>query len=168
MTRWQLRIAALVMLGGGAALAQVAAPEALTGSAAPAAAAAATARAPAVPEAAPARGAAALSTEALRRAQVEDAGGVSLGSITDFVLLPDGSGKISHVVLALGGVMGVGRHAVAVPFSELQISPSKEGALSIRLPWTEAQLRSVPAYDPANPATLGLSGPAPVPSVEAP
>jgi len=85
------------------------------------------------------------------------------------VLLADGSGKISHVVLALEGVMGVGRHEVAVPYSEMQITPAEEGALLIHLPWTETQLRSVPAYDPANPATLGLSGPSdPEPSVEAP
>ncbi len=166
MTRWQLRISALVMLGGSAALAQVVAPDPLKGTAAPSAAAAATPPASTLPETGPGTGA--LSTETLRRAQVVDAGGVSLGSITDFVLMPDGAGQISHVVLSLGGVMGMGRHAVAVPFSELKMTPTEGGALRIRLPWTEAQLRSVPAYDPANPATLGLSGPAPVPSVEAP
>lgn len=164
MTQWQLRITALAMLGGSAALAQVAAP-----GPAPGAAAAAAAAPPATPpEAAPAAPTGSLSTEALRRARVEDAAGTPLGRITDFVLLADGSGKISHVVLALEGVIGVGRHEVAVPYSEMQITPAEEGALIIRLPWTETQLRSVPAYDPANPATLGLSGPAPDPSVEAP
>ncbi|GGH60824.1 hypothetical protein GVY41_17350 [Frigidibacter albus] len=165
MTRWQLRIAAVLLLGGSAALAQVVAPEPAQGAAAPTTAA--TAADP--PEAAPAPATASLTTEALREALVVDAGGASLGSITDFVLVPDGSGRISHVVLELGGVMGMGRHAVAVPFSELRITPGEEGRLRIRLPWTDMQLRSVPAYDAANPATLGLSGPSdPEPSVEAP
>lgn len=167
MTRWQLRIAALTMLGASAALAQLAEPAQSAG--------------PLVASAAPAPGlsaSGAMTTERLRAARVEDAGGVPLGAIRDFVLVPDASGEgiagqISHVVLELGGVMGLGRHAVAVPYSELQMIPGTEGQLRIRLPWTEAQLRSVPAWDAANPASLGLSGPSdpqaePVPLPEAP
>lgn len=160
MTLWQLRIAALTMLGASAALAQLAEPEQGSG--------------PLAAAAAPAPGLSAggaITTERLRAAQVEDAAGAPLGAISDFVLVPDASGtgiagQISHVVLELGGTMGLGRHAVAVPYSELQMSSGADGVLRIRLPWTEAQLRSVPAWDAANPASLGLSGPQP--ALEAP
>lgn len=162
MTRWQLRIAALAMLGATAALAQMVAPVSAPRADQPAGAAAAAS--PPLPQAlhaAQRTGPVLLGTDTLRRARVQDAEGAPLGAIRDFVLVPGegDAGRISHVVMGLGGVFGLGRHAVAVPYSELQITPAADGALRIRLPWTEAQLRSVPAWDPANPASLGLSGP---------
>ena len=179
MTRLQARMAALAMLGSTAALAQVSAPsrgepvfvqlagpatgaDASASPPAPASPPADTAAAP--PAASPAASSPAASlitTEALRRARVVDAGGAELGQIVDFVLAPGAGaeGRISHVVVAIGGVLGVGRYAVAVPFSELRLAPAGEGGLRITLPWTEAQLRSVPEWAPDNPASLGLSGP---------
>lgn len=179
MTRLQARMAAVAMLGASAALAQ--APieaqvlSQLAGQPAGAAVAAPSPAAPladAPPVEAPA-GAhpALLTTEGLRAARILDAEGVELGSIVDFVLQPapvEGNtaadriadpGLISHVVVELAGLLGMGRHPVAVPFSELRISPADDGHLRISLPWTEMQLRSVPAWNPDNPATLGLSGP---------
>lgn len=112
-----------------------------------------------------------IRTDALRNAYVEDVEGSELGAIVDFVLEPSAAAavtegdalpdpdQISHVVLEIGGVMGLGRHTVAVPYSELQIVPGEDGHLRISLPWTETQLRSVPAWNPDDPATLGLSGP---------
>jgi len=166
MTRWQAKFAAMVVIGGSAAVAQP-----LTSDGPPLAAAAA----PSPAAMAPPQTAPLLTTEQLRRAEISDAEGARLGTVTDFVLDSAGpaTGRISHVVLELEGVLGVGRHAVAVPYSELQITPSEDGALRIRLPWTETQLRSVPAWNAANPASLGLSGPAPAtpapdPGTEAP
>jgi sporulation protein YlmC with PRC-barrel domain len=48
-----------------------------------------------------------------------------VGSVKDLVIGDPSSGTISHVVVAVGGVMGMGDKLFAVPFSELQRVPGK-------------------------------------------
>ncbi|MEI4486337.1 PRC-barrel domain-containing protein [Frigidibacter sp. MR17.14] len=109
-----------------------------------------TAPAPAVERPAP---------EALKQMELRDSDGASLGRITDVVRAGSEADGVSHVLVALGGFMGMGAHTVAVPYSELRLREDrKTGADFAVLPWTEEQLRSVPPYNPADPASLGLVG----------
>jgi len=48
-----------------------------------------------------------------------------VGSVKDLVIADPASGTISHVVVAVGGVMGMGDKLFAVPFSELHRAPGK-------------------------------------------
>ena len=49
--------------------------------------------------------------------------GTSVGTIDDMLL--DSSGKVSNVVLSVGGFLGVDSKYVEVPFSKLKFEPSK-------------------------------------------
>lgn len=64
------------------------------------------------------------------------------------------SGEISHVVLDVGGFLGIGTHTVAVPMEELQVFRDEGNNLRVYLPWTEAQLEALPEYDEDIPGTL--------------
>ena len=49
-----------------------------------------------------------------------------VGRVKDLVLSDPSSGTISHAVVAVGGVAGVGDKLFAVPFSQLQPAPGKD------------------------------------------
>ena len=63
-------------------------------------------------------------------------------------------GQISHVVLDVGGFLGIGTHSVAVPIEELQVFRDGNNDIRVYLPWTQAQLEALPEYDADNPGTL--------------
>lgn len=63
-------------------------------------------------------------------------------------------GQISHVVLDIGGFLGMGAHTVAVPIEELQVFRDGNNDVRVYLPWTQAQLEALPEYDANNPGTL--------------
>jgi hypothetical protein len=71
------------------------------------------------------------------------------------------SGEISHVVLDVGGFLGMGTHAVAVPLDELQVFRDEGADLRIYLPWTQAQLEALPEFDENDPASLDATEQAP-------
>lgn len=71
------------------------------------------------------------------------------------------SGEISHVVLDVGGFLGIGTHAVAVPLDELQVFRDEGANLRIYLPWTQAQLEALPEFDENDPASLDATEQAP-------
>lgn len=71
------------------------------------------------------------------------------------------SGSISHVVLDVGGFLGIGTHTVAVPLEELQVFRDDGNNLRVYLPWTEAQLEAVPEFDENNPDSLDATDDAP-------
>jgi hypothetical protein len=66
-----------------------------------------------------------------------------------------GVGQVSHVVIDIGGFLGIGGHTIAVPIQALRIFADEDENLRIFLPWTEEQLRDLPAYEEGNPDTLG-------------
>ena len=49
--------------------------------------------------------------------------GNNIGTIDDMLL--DSQGKVSNVVLSVGGFLGMGSRYVEVPFSKLKFEPSK-------------------------------------------
>lgn len=68
----------------------------------------------------------------------------------------DEGGRITHALLDVGGFLGMGKHRVAVPVSDLAVYGNGSD-LRVYLPWSRDQLKALPAYDEDNPSTLGTS-----------
>jgi len=93
--------------------------------------------------------------------RIKNAAGKDLGEIDQ--LLIDRNGKVTHVVIGLGGVAGVGEKKVVVPWSELKFAPVTEGKKNA-ITMDEAKLESAPRYD----RTAARSDVAPAASPRAP
>jgi len=64
------------------------------------------------------------------------------------------TGEISHAIVDVGGFLGMGEHRVALPVADLEIYKS-DNETRVYLPWTEDQLRALPAYIAGDLSTLG-------------
>jgi len=88
----------------------------------------------------------------------------TIGEIDDVVV--DSDGKIQHVVVSVGGFLGVGTRYVAVPWSDIRFDRGREVAL---LNMTKDQLKAAPEYKynraeaPARTMPAPGAVPAPVP-----
>ena len=76
--------------------------------------------------------------------RIKNTAGKDLGEIDQ--LLIDRNGKVSHVVVGLGGVAGVGEKKVVVPWSELKFAPVAAGKKNA-ITMDEARLESALRYD---------------------
>ena len=76
--------------------------------------------------------------------RIKNTAGKDLGEIDQ--LLIDRNGKVTHVVISLGGVAGVGEKKVVVPWSELKFAPVTEGKKNA-ITMDEAKLESAPRYE---------------------
>ncbi len=65
------------------------------------------------------------------------------------------TGEISHAIVDVGGFLGMGEHRVALPVADLEIYKSGTET-RVYLPWTEDQLRTLPAYVAGDLSTLGV------------
>jgi hypothetical protein len=66
------------------------------------------------------------------------------------------SGRVTHVVMDIGGFLGIGEHTVAVPVSSLQLFRGSSATdLRVYLPWTEDQLKALPEYKEGDASTYG-------------
>lgn len=65
----------------------------------------------------------ALRSDDLLGSEVRTLGNVALGSVDDIVMGPEG-GKIAYLVVARGGVFGLGERHVAVPWDQFKVSPN--------------------------------------------
>ena len=76
--------------------------------------------------------------------RITNAEGKDLGKIDQ--LLIDRNGKVSHVVIGVGGVAGAGEKKVVVSWSDLKFAPVTEGKKNA-ITMDEAKLESAPRYD---------------------
>lgn len=99
----------------------------------------------------------------------------SIGEINDVVI--GGDGKISAVVVGVGGFLGVGEKSVALPFQNISVTrkPDSSSIDKVTVSYTKDQLKNAPAfayYEPAKPAATtgaGTTSPmAPMPSSSRP
>ncbi|MHC2103589.1 PRC-barrel domain-containing protein [Methylobacterium sp. CM6246] len=65
----------------------------------------------------------ALRSDDLLGSEVRTPGNVALGSVDDIVMGPEGGG-IAYLVVARGGVFGLGERHVAVPWDRFKVSPN--------------------------------------------
>lgn len=87
-----------------------------------------------------------LTAENLTSAEVYDARDERVGEIADLIL--DDQGKITEVVLDVGGFLGIGEKRVALPMSEVEIMRAdSNGALRVYVPHSEEQLEQMPTAE---------------------
>jgi sporulation protein YlmC with PRC-barrel domain len=77
--------------------------------------------------------------------RIKNAEGKDLGEI-DQLLIDTQTGKVSHVVVGLGGLAGVGEKKVVVPWSDLKFAPVTEGKKNA-ITMEQAKLESAPRYE---------------------
>jgi len=70
--------------------------------------------------------------------------GETIGSIND--LLFDKSGRIANVVIGVGGFLGIGEKAVAIPYSALAITADGNGKRVIKVGLSRERLNKAPDF----------------------
>jgi sporulation protein YlmC with PRC-barrel domain len=85
-------------------------------------------------------------------ADVQNASGERVGDINDLVF--DRSGRISTVVLGVGGFLGIGEKSVAIPFGALTYNTDKDGARIIVVALSKDALNLAPAFKATEKTTL--------------
>jgi len=83
---------------------------------------------------------------------VFNSAGDRVGDINDLILGPDG--KISNVVIGVGGFLGMGEKLVAVSFSDLQLNRDSDGSMRVTINSSKDALENAPdfAYYVSEPA----------------
>ena len=67
-----------------------------------------------------------------------------IGVVTDLIV--DNSGTVTTAVVSVGGLLGVGKKDVAVPFKSLKVA-SRDGKDWLVVNQTKEELKMAPAYD---------------------
>lgn len=87
-----------------------------------------------------------LTAENLTSAEVFDQRDERIGEVADLVL--DDAGKITDVVIDVGGFLGIGEKRVALPMGEVEIMHAESnGALRVYVSQSEEQLEQMPAVE---------------------
>ena len=77
--------------------------------------------------------------------RIKNAEGKDIGEI-DSLIVDSQSGKVSHAVVGLGGILGVGEKKVVVPWSELKMASAADGRKPAIM-MDQAKLESAPRYE---------------------
>lgn len=77
-------------------------------------------------------------------ADVQNASGEDIGDVRDLIF--DRTGRISTVVIGVGGFLGIGEKHIAVPFSALTYSVGKDNARVISIAHSKEELKLAPAF----------------------
>ncbi len=83
---------------------------------------------------------------------VTNAAGDKVGDISD--VLFDKSGRITGVVVGVGGILGLGEKYVAVPFDALAISSDGKGARVVTVGLSKDSMRQAPEFKPTEKTTF--------------
>jgi sporulation protein YlmC with PRC-barrel domain len=75
---------------------------------------------------------------------VSNSANETVGAITDVVFKADG--KVTAIVIGVGGILGLGEKNVAVPYDTVAIATGKDGKRSATINAEIAALQSAPAY----------------------
>ena len=76
--------------------------------------------------------------------RIKNAEGKDIGEVDQLLINRDG--KVSHVVIGLGGFAGMGEKKVVVPWSDLKFAPVTEGKKNA-ITMDESRLDSAPRYE---------------------
>jgi sporulation protein YlmC with PRC-barrel domain len=83
---------------------------------------------------------------------VHNTAGEIVGNVNDLVF--DRQGRISTVVLGVGGFLGIGEKSVGIPFSALSINVSKNGERVVVVSLSKQDLAQAPGFRAADKSTL--------------
>src|ERR1700682_3082481 len=78
------------------------------------------------------------------KADVYDNAEDKIGVVTDLIV--DNSGNVTTAVVSVGGLLGVGKKDVAVPFKDLKVA-SRDNKDWLVLNQSKEDLKTAPAYD---------------------
>lgn len=103
-----------------------------------------------------------VESKSLIGTRVKGPDGKDLGEI-DQLLIDTSSGKITHAVLGLGGLLGVGEKKVVVPWSEVKLSKAANDKMQVTM--DQSALDKAPRYErrAAGDRTLPSASPATTP-----
>ncbi len=76
--------------------------------------------------------------------RVKNAEGKDMGEV-DALLVDPKDGKVTHVVIGLGGFLGIGEDKVVVPWSEIKMAAHQEGKKAV-ITMDQAALERAPKY----------------------
>lgn len=86
------------------------------------------------------------TAERLIGANAYGAQGEDMATVDDLVL--DADGAATHVIMDVGGFLGMGTHTVAIEIDQVDILwNDQDGDVMVQVPMTEDQLRELPAYE---------------------
>jgi len=85
-----------------------------------------------------------ISANKLINKSVKNAANESVGDINDVLLSSDG--KVSAVIIGVGGFLGMGEKDVALPFDQLTFAKDSSGDLMVSTSATKDSLQSAPEY----------------------
>jgi sporulation protein YlmC with PRC-barrel domain len=78
------------------------------------------------------------------KADVYDNAENKIGVVTDLIV--DNSGNVTTAVVSVGGLLGVGKKDVAIPFKDLKVA-SRDNKDWLVLNQSKEELKTAPAYD---------------------
>lgn len=85
-----------------------------------------------------------LTAELLTGADVRDPSDASIAEVSDLVLTAEG--QVTDVVLDVGGFLGIGARAVAIPMDRLTVAQTEGGAVRVWVNMTKEELEALPEY----------------------
>ena len=85
-----------------------------------------------------------LTVETLTGADVRDATDASIAKVADLLLSPEG--KVTDVVLDVGGFLGIGVKTVALPMDRLTVAQTEGGAVRVWVDMTKEELKALPDH----------------------
>jgi sporulation protein YlmC with PRC-barrel domain len=77
--------------------------------------------------------------------RIKNAEGKDIGEIDQLVIDPT-SGNVTHVVVGLGGLLGVGETKVVVPFSDIKLGAQHQGSKAV-VTMDQAKLDTAPRFE---------------------
>lgn len=86
-----------------------------------------------------------FSSSGLVGSAIVNSAGEKLGDINYLVL--DATGKVTTVVIGVGGVLGIGEKNVAVPFDAVKRQTNKAGNPEFALDATNDDMKAAPTYE---------------------
>lgn len=86
---------------------------------------------------------------------VHNAANERVGDINELVL--DSNGQIQHVVIGVGGFLGIGEKLVAVSFKDLNIQRENDGSARVTMNTTKEALQNAPDYKYHSKGGMGTS-----------
>jgi hypothetical protein len=87
-----------------------------------------------------------LTARSITGDKVENPGGEDLGKIDD-LMINVGTGEVEYAVIEFGAFLGIGGKLFAVPFSELELNPSRQVFVLRR---DKEYLKDAPGFDKAH------------------
>ena len=80
--------------------------------------------------------------ETLTNAVVYDAGGEKIGTVSHV----HGMGPASHLVVDIGGFLGIGSKPVMLPARDLVVMRDADGSVHAQSRWTKEQVKGMPKH----------------------